>query len=87
MLAKGLEKEGWRIWALEEDERGQDISRLKFGRSRTNTVLVLGNEVTGVDPQILDLCEEILFIPMNGRKRSFNVAVAFGIAAYALSNH
>jgi tRNA G18 (ribose-2'-O)-methylase SpoU len=84
-LTMGLKKEGWRIWALEEHEHALDIRRVKVQGAKMNTVLILGNELTGVDPQILELCGEIFFIPMGGRKRSFNVAVAFGIAAYALS--
>jgi tRNA G18 (ribose-2'-O)-methylase SpoU len=47
--------------------------------------LIVGNEITGVDPELLDLCDEILYIPMRGDKKSFNVAVAFAIAAYALN--
>jgi tRNA G18 (ribose-2'-O)-methylase SpoU len=47
-------------------------------------LLIVGNEVTGVDPELLDLAEIILHIPMHGQKRSFNVANAFSIAAYAL---
>jgi tRNA G18 (ribose-2'-O)-methylase SpoU len=48
-------------------------------------ILIVGNEVTGVDPELLDLCDQIFYIPMRGEKKSFNVAIAFGIAAYALS--
>ena len=44
--------------------------------------LVLGNEATGVSPLVLDACEHRLSIPMCGVKESFNVAVAFGIAAH-----
>jgi 23S rRNA (guanosine2251-2'-O)-methyltransferase len=42
--------------------------------------LIAGNEVTGIDPDLLNLCDEILFIPMRGNKKSFNVAVAFAMA-------
>jgi tRNA G18 (ribose-2'-O)-methylase SpoU len=48
------------------------------------TVLIAGNEVTGIDPELLVLADSILYIPMRGQKRSFNVANAFSIAAYAL---
>ena len=48
------------------------------------TVLIVGNEVTGVDASLLELCKRVFYIPMQGEKKSFNVAVAFGIAAYAL---
>ena len=47
--------------------------------------LVLGNEVTGVDPGVLELCSLTLHIPMRGAKNSLNVATAMGIAAYALT--
>jgi len=80
-LAKGLKKEGWRVWALEEDKRAVNIQGADTKRSnRENTVLIVGNEVTGVDPGLLNLADQIFCIPMCGSKRSFNVAVAFGIA-------
>jgi 23S rRNA (guanosine2251-2'-O)-methyltransferase len=96
-LVKGLKKEGWKIFALEEDERAIAITNASTAGLDTiskNTrstrpsaqreVLIVGNEVTGVDPELLDLCDTIYYIPMHGQKRSFNVAIAFGIAAYAL---
>ena len=81
-LAKGLKKEGWRVYALEEDDRSVRLGGLPSPRQPS--VLIVGNEVTGVDPQLLDLCDAIYHIPMRGQKRSFNVAIAFGIAAYVL---
>lgn len=81
-LVKGLKKEGWKIFALEEDKRAKEITNAECGRQ--DVVLIVGNEVTGVDPELLDLCNEIYFIPMRGEKKSFNVAMAFSIAAYAL---
>ena len=81
-LVKGLKKEGWKVYALEEDERAVEIRKEKGGKQRS--VLIVGNEVTGVDPELLDLCDAIYFIPMRGEKKSFNVAIAFGIAAFAL---
>lgn len=81
-LVKGLKKEGWKIIALEEDERAQAIG--KSGNGGQNSVLIVGNEVTGIDPDLLDLADEIIYIPMHGQKKSFNVAVAFGVAGFAL---
>jgi tRNA G18 (ribose-2'-O)-methylase SpoU len=82
-LVKGLKKEGFRILALEEDVRAISINDSTSGE---HEVLILGSEVTGVDPELLELCDEILYIPMRGEKKSFNVAMAFSIAAYALTN-
>ncbi len=45
--------------------------------------LVVGNEVAGVAPALLERCDQRVAIPMLGVKTSLNVAVAFGIAAHA----
>ena len=47
-------------------------------------MIIVGNERAGIDPGILDVCDRILSLPMNGQKRSLNVSVAFGVAAYWL---
>jgi 23S rRNA (guanosine2251-2'-O)-methyltransferase len=82
-LVKGLKKEGWWILAMEEDHRSVPISKYKNSQFPGHAVLIVGNEVTGVDPELLNLCDDIFYIPMRGEKKSFNVAIAFGIAAYA----
>ncbi len=84
-LVKGLKAESWNIYALEEDPRSRSISQFPNYPSSSPSVLILGNEVTGVDPELLDLCDKIFSIPMLGEKKSFNVAIAFSIAAYALN--
>lgn len=81
-LVKGLKKEGWKVWALEEDERAVPLNNTSI--KNTRGILIVGSEVTGVDPGLLDLCDAIFYIPMRGGKKSFNVATAFGIAAYVL---
>lgn len=48
--------------------------------------LVIGNEVSGVSPQLLSYCSRVCHLPMRGMKESLNVAVAFGVAAYAISD-
>jgi len=83
-LVKGLKVEGWKVYALEEDLRSRLISQVPDPQFLEPSVLIVGNEVTGVDPELLDLCDAIFYIPMRGEKKSFNVAIAFGIAAYAL---
>ena len=83
-LVNELKKEGWKIWALEEDPRAKSISELISPQVNQNCILIVGNEVTGVDSGLLDLCDEIFYIPMQGGKSSFNVAMAFSIAAYQI---
>lgn len=85
-LVKDLRKKGFNIWALETHANASQLveapSRMPGGR----VVLVFGNEVVGVDPGVLDLCDHIWCIPMHGRKRSLNTAVAFGIAAHIFTS-
>ena len=82
-LLRGLKKEGWFVWALEETSKS---TPLEVGVFIGETVLIVGNEVIGVDPGLLELSDRIMHIPMRGEKKSFNAAVAFGIAAYALTS-
>lgn len=85
-LIKGLKLEGWKVVALEEDERATPISQFSDSQFLNPIVLIAGSEVTGVDPGLLALADEICYIPMRGQKRSFNVAVAFGVAAFTISS-
>ena len=83
-LATDLKKQGRSLWALEEAPGADsifDVGRLRVGQP---TVLVVGNEVLGVDPEIMSMCDRVVSIPMVGSKRSLNVVVACGIAAYVL---
>jgi len=77
-----LKKQGLRLWALEWDVRSESLIEVTKGLPGPPVVLVVGNEVCGVDPGVLEVCERIIYVPMLGIKRSFNVAVVFGIAAY-----
>jgi tRNA G18 (ribose-2'-O)-methylase SpoU len=47
-------------------------------------ILLVGEEVHGIEPDLLSKCGTILEIPMRGTKESFNVSVATGIALYGL---
>jgi len=83
-LVNGLKKAGWQIWAMEEDARAQSIEAVSNPIPSQPAVLILGNEISGVDPGLLEVCDEIFYIPMRGEKKSFNVAMAFSVAAYQL---
>ncbi|HET6582797.1 MAG TPA: TrmH family RNA methyltransferase [Nannocystaceae bacterium] len=84
--AAELVAEGWALWALEGGARATSIfdPQIASASAGARVCLVVGHEVSGIDPRVLALCERVLFIPMLGHKGSLNVAVAFGIAAYVL---
>ena len=74
---------GMRVVALEQDRRAVPLGAYVPPAS---WALVVGNEVTGIEADVLALVDDIVDIPMIGQKESLNVAVAAGIALYVLSN-
>ena len=76
-----LRKEGYEILALEQSKDSIIISDFK---SSNKFALILGNEVEGIEKEILKECDHILEIPMHGKKESLNVSVAAGIALFEL---
>lgn len=79
-----LKREGYRIVGLEQDARAVPLPGY---RPSVKIALLLGEEVTGINESLREECDDLLEIPMKGRKESFNVSVAAGIALYALSNN
>lgn len=86
-LIKSLKEKGYIIWALEKTLTSQSIFNYKILESSHPTILVVGNEITGVDPDVLKECHVHLHIPMVGLKNSLNVAIAFSIAVYSLTKN
>lgn len=83
-LVQSLKNQGFSILCLEATENSISITDFPDQNSDEKMVLVVGNEVSGIDPGILKIADQVFSIPMLGRKTSLNVAVAFGIAVYAL---
>ena len=77
-----LQLAGYRLVALEQSERSIQISKYK---APEKIALLLGEEVHGLETELLTRCDDIIEIPMQGQKESFNVSVATGIALYALT--
>jgi tRNA G18 (ribose-2'-O)-methylase SpoU len=75
--------EGWRIVGLEQSERS---GALETYEPVEKTCLIVGHEVLGVPEEILQLCDDIVHIPMLGKKKSLNVSVATGIALHHLQS-
>lgn len=81
-LVGRLKAEGNKIVALENGIQAQAIDSIT---PEQHMALVLGNEVQGIESDVLDQCDLLVEIPMPGRKRSLNVSVAAGIALFALT--
>lgn len=78
VIAK-LKQEGYLIAAVEQAE---DAKELQTYHPPHKIVLLVGREVEGIEPEILAACDLILEIPMFGKKESFNVVQAAGMALY-----
>lgn len=79
-----LQSEGWSVCVLEQAEGSENLSSFTPAENE-KCLLVVGNEVEGVDQRIVDMADHVLEIPMQGVKHSLNVAVSGGIAIYVLA--
>lgn len=80
---------GWMIVGLENNLAPEEQARKRaLGKSDPwpgKVVLVLGEEVHGIPAEVRGEMDVFLEIPMRGRKESFNVSVATGIALWGIS--
>lgn len=81
-LVSQLKRQGHTIAVLEITDRPTPTTALHY--SAFPLCLVVGNELTGVRDEIIQIANVALEIPQYGTKQSLNVAVAYGIAVYDL---
>ncbi len=77
-----LKEQGIKIAALEQTN--QSIPYYQMSENIFPLCLIIGNEITGVSQELIDLCDFAIDIPQYGIKQSLNVAVAYGIAIFEL---
>jgi len=81
-LIRSLKTRGICVVAIEQDPRSVAYDAFTEDGS---IAFILGNEVSGIPEEVLDIADAILEIPMRGKKESLNVAVATGIVLYSLT--
>lgn len=82
-----LKRDGYTIIAIEQDKRSIDYRKVssKGGPALGRKIaIIMGPEVEGLSKKILDKCDFIAEIPMNGKKESLNVSVACGVALFRI---
>lgn len=72
---------GYEIVGLEQTYTSIPLAKYE---STNDILLILGEEVNGIPNDVSNLCSSFIEIPMLGKKESFNVSVATGIALYEL---
>lgn len=79
-----LRQEGYTLLAVEQCE-GSTLLHHFRPSAGTRYAVVLGNEVKGVQQQVVDACDGCLEIPQFGTKHSLNVSVTAGIVIWQLT--
>jgi tRNA(Leu) C34 or U34 (ribose-2'-O)-methylase TrmL len=76
-----LKADDYSIISLEQSKNSIDINDFI---PPNRCILVIGNELDGVDKNILNISDTIIEIPMIGKKESLNVASATAIALHVI---
>jgi len=74
---KELKQKGYQIAAIEQAENSILLDQLTIENKKQ--AVVLGNEVKGVDQEVMNHCDYCIEIPQLGTKHSLNVSVTSGI--------
>jgi 23S rRNA (guanosine2251-2'-O)-methyltransferase len=76
-----LKEDGYQICGLEQTFESKLLTT--FQPETEKICLILGNEVTGINDELIPRIDHFLEIPQFGEKHSLNVSVAAGIGLYA----
>ncbi len=80
-----LKREGYMLIAIEQTDESIALEKFTIERNK-KYALVFGNEVKGVDQEVIDNCPASIEIPQFGTKHSFNVSVCAGIVLWEWFN-
>lgn len=80
-LLQEYRKEGYKIYAIEQAEETLLLQNASFS-AEDKHLLIFGNEVDGVQQELVNLADEVIEIPQFGTKHSLNVSVCAGIVLW-----
>jgi 23S rRNA (guanosine2251-2'-O)-methyltransferase len=83
-VVKSLQRSGYKVYAVEQVEKSISLPDFKVD-PKGRLALVFGNELKGVQQQVIDVCDGAIEIPQYGTKHSFNVSVSAGIVLWELT--
>lgn len=78
---KQKKKERFLISAIEQDKKSISYKKAKKFKKQ---ILILGNEVDGIEPELLSFVDQIIEIPMAGTKESLNVSIAGAVVIFEI---
>ena len=74
-----LKKEGRQVVAVEQTRKSSDYRKFE---TKKDVVFVFGNEITGVEKEVLEKIDTHIEIPMLGEKESLNISVCAGVILF-----
>jgi 23S rRNA (guanosine2251-2'-O)-methyltransferase len=83
-VVRSLHSEGYKVFAIEQVKNSISLPDFRVDISG-KTALVFGNELKGVQQEVIDQCDGAIEIPQFGTKHSFNISVSAGIVLWELS--
>ena len=78
LAIEDLKEKGYNVYAVEQAEGSVMLNDLVVDKS-AKIALVFGNEVEGVQDEVIHTCDQCIEIPQSGVKHSLNISVAAGI--------
>lgn len=78
---KSLQQLGFKVYGVEQVSGSTRLDEMNFSAIE-KLVLVFGNEVKGVDQEVLNACDGFIEIPQTGTKHSLNVSVSVGVVLW-----
>lgn len=82
-LVKELQKQEIKIVAVEQAEQAVMLDNFKM-ENNTRYAIIFGNEVKGVQQELVSVANAVVEIPQLGTKHSLNIAVSAGIVIWDL---
>ena len=80
-----LHNEGYTVLSIEQVEGSTMLDELELEPDKKYAI-VMGNEVKGVQQEVIDACDGCIEIPQYGTKHSLNVSVTTGIVLWEFAN-
>jgi tRNA G18 (ribose-2'-O)-methylase SpoU len=78
---ESLKNDGYQVWAIEQAEGRTMLHELQLTPGGKHAI-IFGNEVSGVDDEVMALVDGVVEIPQFGTKHSLNISVSAGIVIW-----
>lgn len=78
-----LKSKGYKVYGIEQTEGSIMLDHFSYDHQE-KIALVFGNEVEGVNDEVLKICDGCIEIPQQGMKHSLNISIAAGIVLWEL---